>query len=61
MTSARVNPLYGFAVVVGVARVPESQPEWRCLMFAVIVLSPVVAILRFGLGASIMAEAGSAS
>ena len=30
-------------------------------MFAVIVLSPGVAILRFGLGASIMAEAGSAS
>ena len=39
--------------VVGFARVIEGQQERRCLMFAVIVLSPIVAILGFGRGAGV--------
>ena len=45
--------------VVGFARLIEGQQERRCLMFAVIVLSPIVAILGFGLGASAGAGVGS--
>ena len=57
MTSARVDPLCGFAAVVGCARVLEGQEEGRRLMFAVVGLLSVVVIVGFGLGAS--AGAGS--
>jgi len=59
LTSARVDPLCGFAAVVGFARVIEGQQEGRCLMFAVIVLSSIVAVIGFGLRASVVAGAGA--
>jgi hypothetical protein len=44
---------------VGFARVIEGQQEGRCLMFAVIVLSSIVAVIGFGLRASVVAGAGA--
>jgi hypothetical protein len=46
---------------VGCARVIEGDQERRCLMPVVIVLSPIAAILGFGLGASVVAGAGAGS
>jgi hypothetical protein len=39
----------------------EGDQERRCLMFAVIVLSPIASILGFGLGTSVVAGAGAGS